>query len=177
MSAYRASAVLLLLALAFTVANGMRSSHMTPGKTVTPPSKATIAPPTPTRIAMAATVPREEKLVVSFRLDPSLTRGLYLGDRWVSPPKYHFAQAGTRFIVQSKVQRIDTRGERSDVSGNWRTSDHGMIDVIPTQRGEVTIVINGPGESTVTASTAVGSKVLNIRAWQVADAMQVEITQ
>ncbi|HJW45686.1 MAG TPA: hypothetical protein VJ484_04280 [Lysobacter sp.] len=178
MNAYRVSAVMLALAVAFLVASGMRQSRTrtTPAKALPAASSASAAA-TPTRITKADIVPRTEQFVVAFRLDPALTQGLYLGDRWVSPERYHFAQAGTRYVVQSKMQRIDTRGERKDLYGNWQASDLGMIDVIPADRGEVTLVINRPGVSTVTASAAGKSKVLRVRAVQVENGMQVEIVQ
>ena len=41
---------------------------------------------------VAAPLPPAPKLVVAFRLDPELTRGMFMGDRWVTPPTYFFAQ-------------------------------------------------------------------------------------
>lgn len=166
MNVYRVAAASLLVVGAFAVGNGMRTPHA-PKKSASPTDVSTAGHP----------IARKEKLVVAFRLDPELTRGMYLGDRWVSPPSYYFAQQGTQFVVQAKAQNIDARGERVDLSGDWASADPGMVAVTHLKAGEVTIVVRHPGQSNLTVSMGDGSKVLHIRAKQVDDAMQVEITQ
>ena len=116
------------------------------------------------------------KMVVTFRLDPAVTRGLYLGDRWVSPPSFRFAQPGTQYVVRAKVQRVDGQGGRVDLSGDWAASDPGMV-AIDRRPGEVTLVVREPGESRVTVATGAGSKVLRVRALRTTDAMDVDIAQ
>ena len=122
-------------------------------------------------------IPRQPQLAVAFRLEQELTRGMYLGDRWVSPPTYFFAQPGTRFVVQAKPQQIDKRGERIDVSGEWSTNNPAMVSVAHRKDGEVTIVVEQPGDATVKVTTGNGSKLLKVHATQLADAMQVAIDQ
>lgn len=125
---------------------------------------------------VAAPVPAP-KLVVAFRLDPELTRGMFMGDRWVTPPTYFFAQEGSRFVVQAKPQQIGSRGEHIDLSGDWSVGDPAMVAVTPGARGEVTLVIGKPGQTRVTVATGAGSKVLDVNARRVDDGMQVRITQ
>lgn len=168
MKAWQICVPLLALAAAFTVANGMRKPATVPVKAAKPVRQ----------VAMAAQpIARKEQLAVAFRLDPELTHGMYLGDRWVSPPSYFFAQQGRQYVVQAKAQNINTRGERTDLSGNWAPDDPEMVAVTQRKAGEVTIVVRRPGESNLSVSTGDGVKVLHIRARQVGEAMQVNITQ
>ena len=130
-----------------------------------------------TTASLAAPVAAGSKLVVAFRLDPELTRGMFMGDRWVTPPNYFFAQEGSRFVVQAKPQQVGRRGEHIDLSGDWSVGDPAMVAVTPRSNGEVTLVIRQPGRTRVTVATGAGSKVLDVNARQVDDGMQVRITQ
>ncbi len=160
--------VVVLVAIAFGVATGMR-----------PPARINSVPgkPVVNATGWSKPIPRKEKLAVAFRLDPELTHGMYLGDRWVTPPSYFFAQQGTQYVVQAKAQKIDSRGEHIDLTSDWAPTDPDMVAVTRRKNGEVTIVVRRPGESSMTVSTGDGSKVLHIRATQVGDAMQVAIDQ
>jgi len=160
-------AVLLALA-AFSIAHGMRTpAHIDPVR------EAPRGQPTQVQHPIA----RQPHLAVAFRLDPELTQGLYLGERWVSPATYFFAQPGTQYVVQAKAQDIDAGGEHIDVSGDWAASDPDMVAITRKDDGKVTIVVRHPGESRLTVTSLGQSKVLHVRASQVADAMQVEIRQ
>jgi len=117
------------------------------------------------------------KMVVTFRLDPAVTRGLYLGDRWVSPATFHFAQPGTRYVVQAKLQSIDARDDRIDLSGDWSTDDPEMIAIERHDHGAVTIVIRRAGEGRLFVSAGGTRKVLQVKARQTEDAMDVRIVQ
>lgn len=157
-------------ALAFAFMHGTRP----------PPPIPTIADVAPVKhpsSVQGRPIERTPQLAVAFRLETELTRGMYLGDRWVSPPTYYFAQPGKRFVVQAKPQQIDKRGERLDLAGEWTTSDPDKVSVIQRKHGEVTIVVEQPGDATVKVTTGNGSKLLKIHATQVADAMQVAIDQ
>ena len=161
-----AGVVLLLCALA--AADGFRRFSTVPTADASQLSGQTVAP------APLAPTP---KLVVAFRLDPELTRAMFMGDRWVTPPTYFFAQQGPRFVVQAKPQQADRRGENFDVSGDWSVDDPSMVEVTPGPRGEVTLVVRQPGHARVTVATSSGSKVLDVSAKQLDGAMQVRITQ
>jgi hypothetical protein len=121
--------------------------------------------------------PTTTRMVVTFRLDPAVTRGLYLGDRWVSPPTFHFAQPGTRYIVQAKLQSIDARDDRVDLSGDWSTDDPEMIAIERHAHGAVTIVVRRAGEGRLFVSAGSTRKVLQVQARQTEDAMDVRIVQ
>lgn len=167
MKAVRLGMAVLLAVAAFSIARGMRSPA--PIRAVQDEPRAQPAQMRP--------IARQPTLAVAFRLDPELTQGLYLGERWVSPPSYFFAQQGTQYVVQAKAQHIGSRGESIDLSSDWASSDPGMVAVTRGQLGKVTIVVRRPGESDLTVSSLGQSKILHIRANQVDDAMQVDITQ
>ena len=160
-------AVLLALA-ALSIARGMRV-----------PARIDSVPDAPRAQPVQSQQPiaRQPKLAVAFRLDPELTQGMYLGERWVAPETYFFAQPGTQYVVQAKAQDIDSDGQHIDVNGDWAASDPDMVAVTRKDDGKVTIVVRRPGESNLTVSSLGKSKVLHVRANQLADAMQVEITQ
>ena len=126
--------------------------------------------------ATAAPAP-ESRLVVAFRLDPDITRGLYLGDRWVSPPSFAFAQPGNRYVVHARMQTVDPGGERTDVSGDWSTSDPDMIGITRGKGGEVLIEVDQPGQATLRVAAGGEAKVLQVHARRIADAMEVDFRQ
>lgn len=131
-----------------------------------PPTSAPASP-------QAAPIPR---MVATFRLDPSLTQGLQMGDRWVSPPEFYFAQPGTQFVVEAKAQNLDARGARLDVSGNWAATNPEMV-AITRQPDGVMLVVREPGESDVTLRAGSGVVTLHISAEQLPDSMRVRISQ
>lgn len=136
-------------------------------------SPAAAASSTPTQ----RPIPRKPRIAVAFRLDPELTQGMFLGERWVSPPSYLFAQQGMQYVTQARVQYVDDRGERRSLSGDWTTTNPDMVALTPHDTGDVTIVVRRPGESDLMVVTGSGSKRLHVRARQVGDGMQVEFRQ
>lgn len=103
--------------------------------------------------------------MVVFKLDPRLTRSLYMGDRWVSPQT--FTQ------VQEKGKGLTVEG-RSDSGTAWTASDPAMLTVKPAGGDVVSITVNGPGQSTLT----VGSRTLAVAATYVANGiLRVDISQ
>src|SRR3990172_9543958 len=65
---------------------------------------------------------------VIFKLDPSLTRGMYMGDRWVSPPTYTSSQSGKTATIEAKVS-----GFNKGIKPTWTPSDPKMVKVTPQQ--------------------------------------------
>ena len=119
----------------------------------------------------------ETRTVVSFRLDPRVTRGLFLGDRWVSPPVFHFAQSGKQYVVQAKLQSVDAQDQYVDLNGNWSTDDPDMIAITRHELGEVTVVVRRAGEARLFVAAGGETKTLLVQARQTDDAMDVSISQ
>ena len=160
--------VIALAAIALVATGGLRRFETMRG------AEASQRPLPPAQVAPLALPP---KLTVAFRLDPELTRGMFMGDRWVTPATYFFAQQGPRFLVQAKPQQIDSHGAHVDLRGDWSVSNPAMVAVTPGPRGEVTLVVRQRGQARVTVATGSGSKVLQVSAERIDGGMQVRITQ
>ncbi len=119
---------------------------------------------------LAAASPTNIK--VSFKLDPSLTRGLYMGDRWVSPPTYTTSQPGKTSTIEARVEGLD-----KGISPTWTPSDPGMVKVAPQQGQQVTITVLRSGQSNLTVASQGVSKTLSIKAEYQGDDIQVDISQ
>ena len=117
-------------------------------------------------------------MVVAYRLDPSLTSRLFMGDRWVTPQRYAFAQEGAKFVVQAKMQAVDDIGsDPLDLSGTWSTRDPEMVALTRNADGVVTIEVRKPGRTELIASAGGETKTLQVTAKRTPDAMQVAIEQ
>jgi hypothetical protein len=174
MKLLQGSAILLLGAIGFAAATRMNAPLLPPSAASTQvPVRA--APDTPA--AQQQPIARKPQFVVAFLLDPGLTRGIFMGDRWVSPPSYFFAQPGLQYVVQAKAQMINTRGDHIDVPAEWAPSNPGMVAINRGTSGAVTIVVTRTGDSNLAVSMGNNAKTLHIHADQVADGMQVRITQ
>ena len=126
---------------------------------------------------VVAGVPKS-RMVVAYRLDPSVTGGLFMGDRWVTPARYAFAQQGTKFVVQAKMQAIDDAGsDPLDLSGNWASRDPEMVALTREADGVVTIEVRKPGRTELVASAGGETRTLQVTAKQTPDSMQVAIEQ
>lgn len=172
MKAWYVGAALALAIIAFTAARSQRAPGMPPHLASARPAEA--APVAEPRAQVR--LERAPRLAVAFLLDPALTRSLYMGERWVSPPVFDFVQPGNAFTVRAKVQSIGRDGEATDLSGDWSTGNPGML-AITRGHGEVTLVVREAGEGDITVATGAGAKTLRVRATRTADAMQVAIAQ
>jgi hypothetical protein len=99
---------------------------------------------------------------VAFKLDPALTRGAYLGDRWVSPPVFQAAaQTGSTFRVDARVERAPA-GPAEDAT--WTAGDGDAVAVAPAQGRQVEIAVSRPGRSTLTVVAGGDATVLTVDA-------------
>jgi hypothetical protein len=119
------------------------------------------------------------KLVVAFRMDPSITRGLYLGDRWVSPPNFAFSQEGKRYVVRARAQLVDgSTGKRVDLdSAEWSTDDPKLVGITPGDNGEVEIAVDRPGTAQLRVKAGGEVKIVQVASKQFPDAMDVAFRQ
>lgn len=103
-------------------------------------------------------------ITFSFRLDPRLTQGLYMGERWVSPSTYTEVQNGENLIVVARADGRNARGEGVKIRPEWRPADPEMVTVTPGQGSEVKITVLRPGESVLEVASQGLSKKLLIKA-------------
>ena len=117
-------------------------------------------------------------ITVSFKLDPRLTKGLYMGERWVSPPVYQPAvQEGKTLTVEARAHGVDAKGNKMKITPKWTPSDPGMVAVTPGEGSDVKIVVKRAGKSTLKVAAPGVSKELSIKATEEGDVLRVEITQ
>jgi YbbR domain-containing protein len=112
---------------------------------------------------------------VSFKMDSRITRGLYMGDRWISPPKYTITSA--QEAIESKAYRIDGKGKSMKISPQWIPADTEMVAVSPAEGHEVKISVKRAGESTLKVTSDGVSKELSIKAVERGKTIRVEIEQ
>ncbi|MBI4776481.1 MAG: hypothetical protein HY788_20280 [Deltaproteobacteria bacterium] len=115
---------------------------------------------------------------VSFKLDPRLTRGQYMGDRWLSPPTFTSTlQAGTKITVEARAHGLDALGRGILIDSEWIPSDPEMVSISPGQGKTVKLTVKRAGESRLKVVSNEITKELTIKAIAKGDAMQVEISQ
>ena len=102
---------------------------------------------------------------IAFKLDPRVTGGLYMGDRWVVASKFTQVQDGSRLTVAAKGPQ----------GASWVAADPSMVTVTPVTDREVRLTINRVGETTMTAA----GQVLTIKAEPAAaqGLLKVQISQ
>ena len=102
---------------------------------------------------------------IAFKLDPRVTGGLYMGDRWVAASNFIQVQNGARLIVAAKGPQ----------GASWVAADPSMVTVTPVSDREVRLTINRAGATTMTAA----GKVLTIKAEPAAaqGLLKVQISQ
>jgi hypothetical protein len=182
----RAVTLVLLVVAGFTLARRLQApdaaivSMATTASSAQPASlgapAASAQPVSPGKPARTLSTERPQRLAIALRLDPTLTQGLFMGDRWVSPADFHFAQPGSVFVVEAKAQHRDGRGEPHDLAGNWNATNPAMV-AIQRDAHAVTLEIRQPGDSDVTIAAGGETAVLHVHAVQLADSIQVHIRQ
>jgi FKBP-type peptidyl-prolyl cis-trans isomerase FklB len=116
-------------------------------------------------------------IIVSFKLDRRLTEGLYMGERWVSPPKYNQAAVGKSVTVEARVHGRDAGGTTREIRAKWIPADPEMVTVTPSDGNAATITVHRVGQSTLQVVSEGTSKELAIKAEYVGNLIQVDISQ
>jgi FKBP-type peptidyl-prolyl cis-trans isomerase FklB len=111
----------------------------------------------------------------SYKLDSRLMGGLYLGDRWISPPTYTGLVG--QDTVSVRVLGIDGAGRPVAITPKWSASDPGMVVVTPGEGSEVAITVKRAGQSTVQIAVEGFSEELEVKAEQRDDGFKVEVGQ
>jgi len=114
-----------------------------------------------------------DRLKISFKLDPRLTQGLHMGDRWVSPAIFTTTGTGGLVSVPARASGVDAEG-RSFKSPTWWPAEPDMVAVTPGQGAQVEITVLRPGESRLTVGEHGATRILMVKAvereggfWQV----------
>jgi hypothetical protein len=113
---------------------------------------------------------------VTFRLDPRISRGIYLGDRWLSPPYLRVGE-GEQVTVEARAYALDAAGQPTTIAPTWTPTDPGMVTVTPARGNEVGITVKRGGESRLRITVPGVSMDLIIKATYPNGVIQVEISQ
>jgi hypothetical protein len=113
------------------------------------------------------TTPGIAKIEVYFKLDPLLTRGLYIGDRWVSPETFaNVLQIGNQGVVEIKAVGVNSRGEimQKQLVAHWLPTNPDLVKVSQPKGNAITLTTLQPGESTLVVMAEGVSSTLTINA-------------
>ena len=116
-------------------------------------------------------------ITISFKLDPRLTRGLYMGDRWVSPATYTSVGEEKELTVDARVRGLDSEGRPKNISPTWIPSDPDMVAVSPSRGNVVKIIVHRAGQSRLKVVSPGFTKELSLKATYIGAAIHVEISQ
>ncbi len=119
-------------------------------------------------------------ILISYRIDPWLVSGNYVGGLWVSPPVFGpVSQGGTAFTVQVRAEGLDAQGQIVPISPQWTSATPASATVSPTQASMVTLTVQRTGQSIIQVASQGVTKALVINATSAFQgaAMTVEITQ
>jgi hypothetical protein len=116
------------------------------------------------------------RIEVSFKVDPRIARGTYLGDRWIPPPYLRVGE-GEQVTVEARAYAHDAAGQPTTIAPTWRSSDLGMMTVAPATGNEVNITVKRAGESRLQITCPGAALELVIRAAYPNGVIQVEISQ
>jgi hypothetical protein len=115
---------------------------------------------------------------LDFKLDTRLTKSLYMGDRWVSPPT--FTQVGiehaNQVIVEAVAYVLDAKGRPLNTTPRWVAAQPDAVAITRTQGNRVKLTVKRAGETTVEVVSQGLSRKLSIKAVARGDTLQVDIT-
>ncbi len=132
--------------------------------------------PSKSAVTQPGDAPAARQIVFSFLLDPRLTRGMYMGDRWVSPPTYTTVRPGKQASIQVKARVLDAKSRWIDAAPEWSSADPAIVSVAPSVGRHVTLTVHGPGTARVMAVSPGVSGVLTIKAAEDDAALRIDIS-
>jgi uncharacterized lipoprotein NlpE involved in copper resistance len=117
---------------------------------------------------------------VYFKLDPRLTRGLHMGDRWVSPAAYlALPQSGSAITVEARAAAVDDRGRVMDrrVEVDWIPADPDKVTVSRAHGNATRITVHAPNESSIDVVAGGVITTLILKASYHGDITRLQISQ
>jgi hypothetical protein len=119
-----------------------------------------------------------KEIQVSFQVDPRVTRGRYMGEKWVSPPDYVRVQEGKNpLTVPAKAMGRDAQGKQVAISPTWKPGDADLVQVSPAEGAKVEITVLKEGKSDLTVTSGGVSKKFNVKAVRKGESLQVNISK
>jgi len=127
--------------------------------------------------AAAQEAPALTGIKISFLLDRRLTRGMYMGDHWISPLTYVRVGEEKTVIVPVRAFALDANQRETKIEPQWKSSDPSMLEVSPVQGHQVELTILKAGQSDLTVTHGKISKKLVVKAVPLKGTLRVEISQ
>jgi hypothetical protein len=182
------ASVLLIERWTRPAARGSPAASIPPPQVHRVPAAATVAPePAAARAVPSARARRPApppvpvgagpRVEFSFKLDPRLTSGLHMGNRWVSPRTYTRTGDAKNVTVEARARVVDARSKASPAKVAWAASEPDMVEVSPEHGDEVELTVWRAGESKVTVRGGGASGTLTVRASEARGALRVEIVR
>jgi hypothetical protein len=116
------------------------------------------------------------KIEVSLRLDPRLTRGNGMGDRWL-PSSAFTAHRGGPIAFHARAAVFDGRDVKTDATPTWTAAEPDLVTVSPGRGDRVELRIGRPGRTTIEVRAGPARRTLDVRAFRDAGALRAEVTQ
>lgn len=116
-------------------------------------------------------------ITVAFKLDPRLTRGLYMGDRWVSPPTFTRVGDENRVVVEARAVGVDQTRQAMAADLHWTSTDPSVVAVIPDRGTEVVLEVLREGRSDIRLTAEGVSQSLSVSAARHRGVLLVEIAR
>lgn len=117
------------------------------------------------------------EIELAFKLDPRLTDGLYLGERWVSPPVFSATLVAGGY-VEARARCLAPSGGTSGEAAGWSVRGPDAFSVERARGEEVRLRVWGPGAGVVVV--ACGARTRELRVDAVNDArggLRIDISQ
>ena len=121
-------------------------------------------------------IPRPGGINVAFKLDSRITKGLYMGDRWLAAP---FSQRGdeTQVVVEARAEAVDANGKRLNTTVEWIPADPTIATVASGQGDQVAITVLRPGHTTLRLVAGEMSTELTLTAAHSEGALEAQVSQ
>jgi FKBP-type peptidyl-prolyl cis-trans isomerase FklB len=117
------------------------------------------------------------RIVVSFKLDPRLTRGLHMGERWVTRARYARNSPSATAAIEARGFGMDAIGDNFPIAPRWSSSDPAMLSVEPGEGHEVVLTVSRVGASALEVAHAGITARLQVTASAAGEGLDVEIVQ
>lgn len=114
---------------------------------------------------------------ISFKLDPRITQGLYMGDRWVSPPTYTRVDDASGITIDAMAIGLDADQEQMPIDAAWSVADPSLATVSKAQDSGVKITVHKEGQSDLIVTSDNVSKKMVIKCAQQDGIWRVDISQ
>ncbi len=130
-----------------------------------------------TRKPASPTGPSLTDIKVLFKLDPRITKGSYMGDRWVSPPTFTILGDEQKCVVSAQAAGLDAQKGEVAISPTWKPGKASMVRVSPAQGNQVEITVLQEGQTDLTVTHGKVSKKLTVKSTRQNGVLRVDISQ